>query len=538
MLRRKGEQVSSSGLVTQLRHLRATMADKLSVPAALRQMETLLPLLRQQTPQLVPRLASYFYWAILHTGPEDVTRYDRVFGPPPDDPHFNRLQAFAYEQGDLPAKAHASWQKYQKDLAEIARTWQPGEIQRARALLWLRMGKNAAEIPSKKKLARMPGFLRDEVGRVKPLKPPAEKCFQESLKLAPDLLEAHEALFLYEWEEGRPARAIKAGNILLEHFPDHVPTLERLAGLLQQKDRPDEALALLLRALKNNPLNRQLREKVSTAHIYSARAAANQGLFPEAREHYRQALAIDAMERPATLCKWAACEFKAGDAVRAEELLQQARAASASSLLIAYTLLIEVLRFELDRSLKTRFETEFKAGLALPPTAADVIAVLQLTEAHHLAKTEYTGRKTHLKQVLTYTEKARNRVSFTEKELADVCETLLELGAGVRSIRGYIQRGQVEFRANPVFPYLEAVYELRSRSPRLATFRVGHLLGEAERLARAMPEGPEKEAMIAKITREKQALELFTGFNPFPMPGFFDMFEDDDEYEDEDDDEY
>jgi tetratricopeptide (TPR) repeat protein len=538
LLQKKVEQVSSTMLATHLRQLRTVLANKSSSrTAAFRQLDTVLPILRQQAPQMVPRLARCFYWMILDTGPEDMGRYQRVFGPPPDDPHFHRLQALAYEDAGEAPEAHLFWQQYQKDLAVVGRTWPPGEVERARALIWLRMGKNAAEIPSKKKQAQLPPFLRDSFPPMPPLKPPAEKCFQESLKLAPDLLEAHEALFLHERDEDRVDKAIKAAHTLLEHFPDHVPTLERLTDLLLHEDRFADALAMSQRALKNNPLNRQLREKVGTVHMYCAREAAERDRFAEAREHYRQALEIDPTDRALNLCKWAVCEFKAGDAARAEELIQEAHSTAVSELWMSYHLLIEVLRFDLERTLKTRFEKEFKAGLALPPTAAEVVALLQLTRVHHSAETDYPGRPTHVKKVLAYAEKARKTVTFPERELGQVCQALVDLGGGVRSIKGFLLLGQREFPHNPLFPYLEAMHLMKTKKKGrgASVHRTRYLIFEADRLARGMPEGPEKEAMLKKIEPHKQAMSLVGPFGGFPMDGFFDMFDEDDDYLDDPD---
>src|SRR5262249_54415724 len=73
---------------------------------AFRQAEALVPQLRAQAPHLVPRLANCFYWAVLESGPDDIQRYKRVFGAPPDDPNFHRLRALAYEETENADVAH------------------------------------------------------------------------------------------------------------------------------------------------------------------------------------------------------------------------------------------------------------------------------------------------------------------------------------------------------------------------------------------------------------------------------------------------
>ena len=68
------------------------------------------------------------------------------------------------------------------------------------------------------------------------------------------------------------------------------------------------------------------------------------------------------------LCKWAACEFKAGEPEKAEGLLQRAHAEEDNRLAVAFSMLIETIRFKLPKKLKDRFDKEVKECLAQPPT--------------------------------------------------------------------------------------------------------------------------------------------------------------------------
>ncbi len=532
-LKKQVERLQGPSLAQQLKQWRRPTANRAGLSAAFRELDSLIPTIRQQAPQLLPRLARFFYWSIVKTGPDDILRYRRVFGPPADDPSFHRLQALGMENVGNLEDAHEVWQSYEKDVAGFS--WPADEVKRARALIWLRMGKNAQTIPSHKKLKKLPVFLRDDPDRPDPLDPPAEQCFRKSLALSPDLLQAHEALFLHEIDEERPGSAIKAGQALLEHFPDHVPTLEKLADLLQEKGNRDEALTLLQRAVKNNPLNRRLRGELSTAHQYCARAAAETSRFEEARQHYQLALDFDdQQDHSHILCKQAACEFKAGETARAEELVQQARTQAASSLDVSFHMLIEVSRLNLDKALKKRFEKEFTAGLAEPPTAGDALAMLETVASHQFSHVVYTGSKTQFKKVLSYVEKARLRkVQFSEQQLERLCTMLIDTDAGQRTRRGYLHDGQMHFRENPVFDLLEVEYEVRNAANRFTAYRFTYQLAEAERKTNALPEGPRKEQLLARITD----LKGFMGeMNPFGSGfPFFDMFDPFGEDEDDDD---
>ena len=85
--------------------------------------------------------------------------------------------------------------------------------------------------------------------------------------MAPDLLEAHEGLIQLHRRARRNAKAEKAARHLLEQFPDHLPTLEALSDMLLEKEEYIEALELLQRAWKANPLNRDFAAKVAAAHL-------------------------------------------------------------------------------------------------------------------------------------------------------------------------------------------------------------------------------------------------------------------------------
>src|SRR5262249_23997595 len=281
-----------------------------------------------------------------------------------------------------------------------------------------------------------------------------ETCFQRSLELAPDLLASHEALFHYHQRRGQPAKAEKAARRLLDRFPEHAPTLEALADLFMQKGTYDGALGLFDRAARANPLQRRLRGKLASAHLSGAGAHAEDGRFDEARADYQASLAYrDGGETYPALCKWAACEFKAGDAARAEELLAKALAEAGTRLAIAYNMVIEAIRLKLPRALQTRFDQEFNAALAEPPTAAGALAVLTTTAAHQLAGVTYHGQKTHEKKVLGYVDRARS-AEFPEAALERVCQSLLDLRT-VRHLRRYTELGRRRFPQSPIFPLLE-----------------------------------------------------------------------------------
>ncbi|HVS39015.1 MAG TPA: hypothetical protein VMS17_25880, partial [Gemmataceae bacterium] len=401
VLRRQLDRLEGGvALLPQLRQVRAALANHDSLAAAFRHAEALLPTLRREAPQLVERLASCFYWAALDTGPDDVTRYKRVFGRPPADPNFYRLEALAHERAPNAEEAHSNWLKYEKEIAADGRMWPAGQANRVRALIWMRIGRNAAAVPGTEEMARLPAHLRNHPDRPRPLKPSAEECFRRCLELAPDLLEAHEALFQLQRRAKRNDKAEAAARELLKHFPEHLPTLEGLSQILLEKEEYTDALALLQRAWKANPLSRELRSQVATAHLLAARSFCLGDRFDDARREYQAALNLsDPAELYAVLGGWAAAEWRAGQKERGEELFQQAQEKAPSPLALTYLMLVESIRLKLTRPYKQRFDREFKAGLLEPPTPAAAAAMLQLTRALMKHNVRYYGQKTHAKKI-------------------------------------------------------------------------------------------------------------------------------------------
>jgi tetratricopeptide (TPR) repeat protein len=383
---------------------------------------------------------------------------------------------------------------------------------------------------------QMPTCLRDHPDRPRPLKPSAEECFKKSLALAPDQVETHEELFRYYRQHDQDDKAVRAANDLLARFPDRVEALADLGELHMNQQRYAEALTCFQRALKNNPLDRRLRERVSAAHLYVARTHAEAGRFDEARREYQASIAIGEGNHSAALCKWAACEFKAGDTARGEELLQKALAElgdAGNELAVAYSMLIEVIRLKLPGTYKTRFNKIFNEGLAAPPTGKAAAELAANTASHQVAGITYHGQKTHQKKVLDYLKKAE-KASFTEDELERLCRALLPLKS-YRLANSYFALGQRKFPKNPMFPYLLAQNELGRGPGNFNPWQVRQALEKAEKLAQDLPRDKKQEELLERI---RERLELVGSFNPFAriFGGDFDPFgyyDDDDDYEDE-----
>jgi tetratricopeptide (TPR) repeat protein len=546
VLRNQFDRLQGSGLTPGLTNVRAALAKLDNLGPAFRAAEVVYPALRQQAPDLAARLITCFYWAITHTGPDDILRFQRVFGAPPDDPHFHRLRALANDRAPNFTEGHRAWHNYEKEIAAHPAMW-GARANLARALIWQHMGQLATNIPSDAQVKKMPAALRNHPSRPQPLHPTAEECFQKSLELAPDLLETHEALFnhlLHDLEQ--PGQAEKVGRALLERFPNHVPTLEALARLRRDRGGDAEALALLERAVKHNPLDRGLRDKVGLMHLRVARDHTSTKDYDRARQHLQTAQGLLAPQYQVwVLCQGWACEIKAGQLERAEELKQQALREHPVGLEVPFLMLTEAIRTKLPPAIKKQYEKEFTSGLADTLDGATAAALARHLALFQADDVTYTGLKTHTNKILAYVHKIRNQ-DLPEALLITLCSTLALLKARPRAFEALVETGMRKYPGNPEFLVLHASH-LINQGAGYRSWQVENLLERAGQMISQLPNGPQKDRLsntIKELREQLEALNPFGGMMSQVMEMMGGMgldFEDffgDDEDEDDDDDDY
>jgi tetratricopeptide (TPR) repeat protein len=506
VLQRHGDRLVG-GLVPGLRALQGLLA-RGRLADAFRQAETLLPELKRELPHAMDRLGECFRAAIIAGGePEDIGRYRRVFGAPPDDSTLARLEALAAEDRHAWAAAHKLWQRFEQSVIDNP-AWPAADRDRARALLWSRMGRNAD----------------DAAANGRRLQPNAEACFRKAIALAPDLLEPHEQLFLMLRDRNRPAHALAAGKKLLAKFPNHGPALETMARLSQAKGDTAGALEFARRSLAANPLDRRLRGRLGEVHRARARQLTAAGDLAAARAELDAALGLcDGRPEVGFLAHAAAVAFKAADTDAAEERTQQALAASRAA--AAFALVAEAIRLKLPKPLKQRFDGAFAEALAGPPAgpAAVALATVFHEQRRHGS---YTGQKGHEKKVQAFVEVAIGG-ELGEGDLVRLCERLHDLG-WLRLLKKASTRGQKRFPRSPFFPYFEALVHMapENRLHGPPTWKVEPLLEKARRLADAAPPDDAMRRLLRDLDAARRRMAVAAPV-AFMLNELFDMFDED-----------
>ncbi len=459
---------SAAALSTRLRkltpspaveHLRAIARelgrDKPLAPA-FRAAELVVPMLRSFAPDLVPRLANCLYHAIVSQGqPDDLAKYRKLFGGPPDDPNFHKLQAQIGEAIGDPAGTHAHWLKYEAWLATHPPGWPVAVADRARAEVWTHLGVNADKAAG---MADEPelGFFGPPRRKkpAKPLDPPPAACFGKAAELAPDSPDATRRYFEALLNANRPADAEAAARAYLARKPDDAVALLALGSLIRTQGRAAEAAEVLLRALPLNPLDKPTRMQASTAIVSEARAALAGGKLADAKA----ALAV--LDRhDAFLAEMAPAGRQVLRAVALQKLgrADEAAAARAAALAVpgarlsvSYRLMVDSQLAKLKPADKKAADALWAAELVPEPLPQEVQQLFAAYDLYRLDAVTYRGQKTHEKKVLDQAWRSAGTAGPAEEfeKLLDVLvRTKEEYKAGKKLADALIAR----FPANPAF---------------------------------------------------------------------------------------
>jgi tetratricopeptide (TPR) repeat protein len=410
---------------------------------------------------VVPRLANVVYWALINGGqPEDLPRYNRVFGPPVDDPQFFRLQALVMEQIRRLEMAHGMWGKFEEWIAATPARWPGPQQARARALVLERMGRLARDwLEDDGPEDELDFFSFFERGGPKkkparkPLKPAAEECFRRAGELAPDWIAP--ALELLREYTGKPDKAVKAIEDLLDRFPQNLAILERAGELYEKLGDTAKAHECLKRALAANPLDRQLREQAAGLALNVARRHGEAKDLDAARAGLKEAADLGGPALAAAVhALGAAIDLRAGDTEAAAKHQEALTNAPDARLAAAYRLMVELTRLKLKKPDLGPHQAAFTSGLSGPATVGELASLLDALDQYRREPAPYRGLKTHEKKILERVAAAA-REDLPEDELVRLGLTLHRFKMW-KPLRELAESAGRRFPSNAYFPFLHA----------------------------------------------------------------------------------
>jgi hypothetical protein len=511
------EKLNASPIVEGLREIARHLGRDRPLTPVFRQAETLITKLKQQAPQLIPRLANCLYHAIVHQGqPDDLPRYRRVFGTPPHDPGFFKLQALVAEQMHSFDRVHSFWKKFDDWLATSPSGWPPALLSRARATVWLRMGDNAEAALAAGDEADDDSLLdlfgpQPREQKAKTIDAPPADCYRRAVELAPDWAEPARELYL-ALVEHEPAEAEAVARELLRHQPDNLEALQGLGKLLLKGGRGEEAAALFLRASALNPLDGGLRRAAASAILAHARSLLIQsnaeGVAPLLGQ-YSDLLNESFPAARDCLASVAAIKLRQPEA--AASLRERALGVKGARLAAAYRIMVDSQLAKLKPAEKRAADQFFAGELTRQVPTPMEVTLLNLAYTGYISEgLSYRGQKAHDKKLL---DQADRCIGADAPDIDfEMLALVLKTGEHWKRLKKFCDACIRRFASNPVFLVLrsEAGFALEERE-----YYLEIRLTAARRLAEASGE-PRFRALLPQIEELLKEVALpFSMFESF-----------------------
>jgi tetratricopeptide (TPR) repeat protein len=423
-LARLGKNVLGGPILDRLQRLQElVLADRW--PEVLKLLRASGPLLDQVDPALPRRIGQVLYATLVRKAdPTCLRELAAVVGPPPIDPRCNRGLAMACERSeeDDPETTERYWRAYLQDLARLE-CLLPAERTLAQALVWLRLGR----------------LLLDESHPICPecgvchepdesLQGRAVECFENSVKLAPALLRAYQALAnaFETWE--KPEQAALAYRRLLERFPENLDALLLLANYHLRRDEPHAARDFLFRAQRLRPLDPRIKAKIHALHLATARHHALAGRWDEGRAELAAAEKMDGPRPPAyrLLVQRAVLEMKAGQGGPARDLLCQAQDELGEAAPLWLLATIEGTCYNLPEAVLVGFEDRWATARKKGRSSLAAGEMCRILDGYLEAGVVYLGRKSHVELLVDFLRRCL-RTRWQAADLRSVLELLIFL---------------------------------------------------------------------------------------------------------------
>jgi hypothetical protein len=210
-------------------------------------------------------------------------------------------------------------------------------------------------------------------------------------------------------------------------------------------------------------------------------------------------------------------ELKAGDPVRADEFLTQAKAIGKEPTAVWLLMAIEAARYELPKDLIERFNRDFEATLAKKASSETARLLAETIIGYRISKLDYPGHDRHLQHVLKYLRRT-TRLKYLETDLLRVCE-MLQVVHEEKLLTSLLKRGVTLFPHSPAFLVMDVQQNIQ-KGP--FTFNQRDTLKKLEKaLALAQEsQNPGKDAQVRDI-REMilKVQDLGRAMSPFPFGG-------------------
>lgn len=373
-----------------------------------------------------------------------VQRFNRVFGPLPEDPFLYRSAALSLEHS-YPPDAIDAWSDFIDTLKHV-KGIPPHLLRRAKGLVLRRMGDLALQ-------ASGDDYFEASLGLAAGRYNEAISYYKQSLQEYADDKTTHEKLMAAYLMQNQPKKVERHAREVLRRWPNDVSTLLFLGLRCINRDAFRKALNYLKQALRVDPAHNKIRANILLCYLKSARRRLRQGNLDQARQDYEEAQAVldPTASKTPFFCRWAALEWRAEKPDRAQELLGQALAGGEERVVVYFVLAAELSVAQAPLEVQQRFDKLLEEAVADEPSGA---AAAQMAEhVLHMAEegVDYPKSRMHADLLVGYVSRAARQSTFSELQLLQVCE-YLEDREEWKLLERLARQGSDQFAENPRFP--------------------------------------------------------------------------------------
>jgi tetratricopeptide (TPR) repeat protein len=449
---------------------------------------------RRHEPALWRRLCLFLYREAVNSGNERLLGLlRRGIDPPEFDPSWNNALAHVYTSPphNSTGEALEHWNLYRQEVRRLE-ALSPAERPLAEALTLLRMARASASsvelIPS---VFRKRGWGCSAYRR---LRRTVIECYQEAIRLAPQLKEAYTELATFCKRNRRQRLAIGACRQLLIQFPDDVDALMKLATYEAENDQAEAALAYARRALHLRPLDRQIIRFCRAALSQMGLEYARSGQWELGRAALAQLADLRgrACDSLMTLAVQAAFEWMAGQDAQAQAVCERALAQYPHPAAVWLALLLEAQRFGLSSDRQQDLHARFLAALKGKFSSGTAGSLAEVLAPWVSGKCPWFSNKAAILEAFRRYCLRHGRKQWERKDLRSVCTAFYQCGFAAE-LPSLVRIGFKRFPDDAVIHVAAAFLASAGRPRRGQARKVRAWLDKALALARASTDPDDKD---------------------------------------------
>jgi tetratricopeptide (TPR) repeat protein len=512
--------IPAAGAMGQLvRNWRNAIAKRQSFTMHFKNFKKVMPNLPEQEKALLPRLAKCYYAEIENRGEhEDMKTYRDLFGPPPLDPNFDRLEAIVLGRLGRLAQAQDHWHKYEAWVAKAC-PWPKPINDMVRAIVRNNEGDLACSVveePEADLFEQMFRTLQNQrnpslAAKTKVVLTEADaiRFWLESHRLAPTWNEPLLNLLAVAKTPALMDQIFPLCEEFLVRVPDEMELREHLAFRNYELKRFAVAIRHLNEAVARNPLDAELGKRYeSTALVILVGKLGQQpvpAILEELQSFRTRKKQLTAPHFDMFQFTLETREYGRTDVVM-PVILQLCE--------VYFRVVLSVL-YKDKPAVKTKTKKAYNEAVESVTDSAQLLSTIRFHQLLNAADLKFTGQGILEKQLVALLGKlllAETDIEAIEK----IMDTILLAQLKGPPIKSMITAMVGKYPRNPIVQYVDFAYRL-TYTKKALTYREKQKFNKLLDVCEASTE-PRYQAKVPLLEAliEKHSLELDDGYGWYP----------------------